>query len=294
MSKTGGGRGSNQYGPHGTPVGAKHRAQQNNTPPLTPLSLGGNRAAHANEIGPHWGDLSSIDLSGIKPTTTQRAIWRLAHRKTNLVFNDARLEGGTFTEPQVKSLLNGDPIELTDEDTANQVFALSEATDEMVAAVQDGSFSLSANMSGALHATLARFEAIDAGLIRGQGAVRTEPEGLKVNVFGDTFYAIKETDGGQNLRSLFDEGVDRVSQIKHPVLRGAAWSAYATYHQFYFDGNKRTSRLMMNGELISNGFDAIVLPAARKREYETALRDLFLDSDANPLIGFLVSCYDDR
>ena len=37
---------------------------------------------------------------------------------------------------------------------------------------------------------------------------------------------------------------------------------FGSLHQFFWDGNKRTARLMMNGILLSEGYDAISIPAA--------------------------------
>ena len=46
-----------------------------------------------------------------------------------------------------------------------------------------------------------------------------------------------------------------------------AYFLFGALQQFYFDGNKRTSRFMMNGILMSNGFDAISEPAARLQDF---------------------------
>lgn len=82
--------------------------------------------------------------------------------------------------------------------------------------------------------------------------------------------------------------LDRVHRIRHPVIRSISYSTLATYSQLYFDGNKRTSRYMMDGELMSNGFDAIAIPASREREYHESLAVLFREADASQHSRFLL------
>ncbi|HET9970306.1 MAG TPA: hypothetical protein VFQ68_18880 [Streptosporangiaceae bacterium] len=60
--------------------------------------------------------------------------------------------------------------------------------------------------------------------------------------------------------------------------------------QSYFDGNKRTARYMMNGHLMSHGFDAISVPAARRHEFNAGMAEFFTTKDGTGMFRFLVSC----
>jgi hypothetical protein len=42
-----------------------------------------------------------------------------------------------------------------------------------------------------------------------------------------------------------------------------AFYLFGALQQFFFGGNRRTSRFMMNGALMSKGIDAVSIPAAR-------------------------------
>ena len=68
------------------------------------------------------------------------------------------------------------------------------------------------------------------------------------------------------------------------------YAAPATRTQFYFDGNKRTARLMMSGELMAHGFDVVSIPNARRLEYNVALDELFTTDSATALMRFTASC----
>ncbi len=51
--------------------------------------------------------------------------------------------------------------------------------------------------------------------------------------------------GAANLKGIFDEGVNAlVTEVPDPRERGMAFFLFGALQQFYFDGNKRTSRFM--------------------------------------------------
>lgn len=72
---------------------------------------------------------------------------------------------------------------------------------------------------------------------------------------------------------------------------GATWAAFATYQQFYLDGNKRTGRYGMNAVLMSHGFDAILIPEHLKAQYEDVLVKSYRTGDLMPHIDFLLGLY---
>ena len=60
-----------------------------------------------------------------------------------------------------------------------------------------------------------------------------------------------------------------------------------------FDGNKRTSRFMMNGVLMSHGIDAISIPAAKAHEFNEKMVRFYLSKDATEMMDFLIRCHPD-
>lgn len=66
---------------------------------------------------------------------------------------------------------------------------------------------------------------------------------------------------------------------------------FGAMHQFFYDANKRTSRLIMNGILLANGYDALVIDARKRHEYNLAMLALYEHRDGNPAIRFLLDCY---
>jgi len=133
---------------------------------------------------------------------------------------------------------------------------------------------------------IARYEAIEAGVLRGAGTVTG---GGMVHAMGRCFQAPQSP---ERLVQLFDEGVRYAAGDGHPLANATTWAAWATYYQFYFDGNKRTARHVMNLALMSQGFDAIMVRESDRRAYNEALTEMFTTGSTVPYAQFLVDRYD--
>jgi prophage maintenance system killer protein len=98
--------------------------------------------------------------------------------------------------------------------------------------------------------------------------------------------------GGANLDDVFRLGVDALTaEVPDPFERGAAFFLFGALQQFFFDGNKRTSRFMMNGILLSHGIDAISISAAKAQAFNEKMIRFYLDRDGSEMMRFLVDCH---
>jgi hypothetical protein len=100
----------------------------------------------------------------------------------------------------------------------------------------------------------------------------------------------RSTSKAARLREHFADLVEYLSTVSDARRRALIYFASATRRQFYFDGNKRTARLMMVGELMSNSYDLVSVPYSRKLEFNNALDVLFDQDDATELLRFLSTC----
>ncbi len=171
----------------------------------------------------------NFDVTQFTEKSLERAILRLRARKANLVFNDSRLEGSPFTEPEVVTLIEGGDIDGADDFEVNRVLAISEATDRMIEMVSTGRFSMSKSTSDQLHSLVGEFESLDAGRFRGEGAVSSG--GGAVNALGEHFRGPAPGVGGERLRTIYADGLERLSQYGHPAVRGTAYATFATYNR---------------------------------------------------------------
>lgn len=239
------------------------------------------------DLGFSW-DSSAVDWDALPEMEVPRALARFKHQLAEHVWDAAALEGNPFTFPEVQTLLEGMTVgghKLEDE---KQVLALTESTRLVHDVVANGTFTPTKDVSDRIHGVVAPHEAIEAGHFRGEGHVRGG--GLvSLGEFG-SFQATGCEDGGAGLREEYDRGTAHLETLSHPVERALAYFCLGTRRQFYFDGNKRTSRLMMNGMLMSSGHDAISIPFARRLEFNQHLISLYADADATALMEFIVDC----
>ena len=231
---------------------------------------------------------AAIDFSRINQVGSDKARTRFRSSLPDLIWNAAALEGNNFTLPEVRTLLDGVTIGGKSLEDAEQILALSEGYSMVDELVRDGDYVMSKQVSDRLHGLVARHEAIESGHFRGEGSVNG---GGHVQLsHGGTYSPTEQNEGGANLIEEFDGLLEYLGSLPDPRERSLAYFAGATRRQFYFDGNKRTARLMMTGELLSNGYDAVDVPFARKLEFNIALDVLFDKADGTQLMAFLASC----
>ena len=248
-------------------------------------------AADSALLREHTGivwNASTIEWDRLTTTTPERARFRFRASLPDLVWNAAALEGNTFTLPEVRTLLEGVTVggkPLADEE---QVLALSQAYSDLDQLVGRSAFSLRKDVSDALHCTVAAKEAIESGHFRGEGSV---VGGGSVRLANGGFVAgVEHGVDGRALIDRFDSLVRFLETLPDPRERAVAYFAAATRSQFYFDGNKRTARLMMTGVLMSAGIDAVNIPYSRRLEFNRSLDELFESDDATSLMRFIVDC----
>lgn len=206
----------------------------------------------------------------------------------DFVWNTVALEGNNFTLPEVKTLLDGVTVGGRRLEDQEQILALSEAFNLVVDLVRSGHFSLSKETSDRIHAMIARHEAIESGHFRGEGSVTG---GGAVRLMrGGTVEGDPHGNDGRVLLADYRNLQAALSSLGDPAERALAYFSSASRSQFYFDGNKRTARLMMAGELMSHDLEAINIPYARQLQLNEALDEMFDTDDATRLMRFLISC----
>lgn len=96
--------------------------------------------------------------------------------------------------------------------------------------------------------------------------------------------------GAQELNQIFTDGVSQIKGLE-PFEGALAMFLFGAYFQFFFDGNKRTSRHMMNGWLMQHGYNPISIPAARAMEFNAKMVRFYHSKDASEMMAFLADCY---
>ena len=249
------------------------------------------RAEKLGLLGIDW-DWSGVDFVAIGGRNDTVAVERsLARFRANLaviVWDAARLEGNNFALPEVRTLLDGVTVEGKRIEDQQQVLALNEAYNELERLVRTGDFRLTKQVSDKLHSLVARHEAIESGRFRGEGSVNG---GGSVRLSsGGVVDGREHGKGGLRLVEAFNDLMDYLDGVDDPRQKALLYAASATRHQFYFDGNKRTAKLMASGVLMSAGFDAISVPFSRLYEQNVSLDRLFSTDDATSYMNLFADC----
>jgi len=237
------------------------------------------------DTGITWDE---FDYAAISTSTVERSRHRFRAALPELIWNTAALEGNNFTLPEVKTLLEGVTVGGKKMDDENQIVALSKAYNRLDELVGAGKFALTKEVTDELHGLTARHEAIESGKFRGEGAA-TGGGNVRLST-GGVVEGTPHGPGGTFLTRHYDDLIRRLSSFQDARERALLYFASATRRQFHFDGNKRTARLMMTGELMAHGFDIVSIPYARQLEFNNALDTLFSTDDATEILRFLTTC----
>lgn len=189
------------------------------------------------------------------------------------VFDIAKLEGSPYTLPQVQTLLEGITVGGKRLEDQQLVLNQKNSLQRLIELVLNNQFNLDKQTFCDLH----RLVAFEEALVWGE--FRTD----KVSIAG-THY---RPPPANQLDDIFTDVVTYVNQIQHPLEQALLFFLLGSLAQFFFDGNKRTSRLMMNGLLLSQGIDAISIPAKEKQSFNTQMIRFYNTQKADNMLRFL-------
>ena len=223
--------------------------------------------------------------------STARVCFRFHRMLPEFVWDAGVLEGNPFTFPEVKTLLDGVTVGGHRVCDQEQILNLAESSRLLLAAVKGGRFKLDKATFCELHASVARNEALEWGHFRGEGQETRYTPDVALGERG-RYTPLPTVAGAPELNRVFADGLRALAeQVAQPFEKAAAFFLFGALQQFFFDGNKRTSRLMMNGALMSNGVDAISIPAARAKEFNDKMVRFYLGRDATEMLSFLLDCH---
>lgn len=201
------------------------------------------------------------------------------------------LEGNPFTFPEVKTLLEGVTVGGRKVADQEQVLNLSEGAKRLLAMVKANEFRLTKAIFVEFHSIVARNEVLEWGVFRGEGQETHYTPDVSLGDLG-RYTPRAATAGAVELNTTFVQGVAALDKsVKSPFEKAAAFFLFGALQQFFFDGNKRTSRFMMNGILMSNGIDALSVPAAKAQAFNEKMVRFYLTKDATEMMAFLVDCH---
>jgi prophage maintenance system killer protein len=220
-----------------------------------------------------------------------RVAFRFSRMLPEYVWDAGVLEGNPFTFPEVKTLLECVTVggrKLSDQE---QILNLADSSKYLLDLVKRGSFKLDKETFCALNARVARHETLEWGHFREEGAEVAYTPDVALGERG-RFTPLPTEKDARQLNEVFARGIRALAEdVANPFERATAFFLFGSLQQFFFDGNKRTSRFMMNGLLMGEGIDAISIPAVRAAEFNSRMVDFYTSRNATPMMAFVLDCH---
>lgn len=162
------------------------------------------------------------------------------------------------------------------------------AAKHLIQMLKGNAFTLSKQTFCDLQAMVAENEALEWGILRGEGnIISTTSVSLS---HGRMYYPHPTLSGAPILNLVLANSLSYLSELP-PFERALVVFLFGAFQQFFYDGNKRSSRLMMNGILLLHGIQAISIPVSRESEFNNLMVDFYISADATAMIRFLVDCH---
>lgn len=241
-------------------------------------------------LGFRWDRSTVPDC--IPAHSIERVCFRFHKMLPEFVWDAGVLEGNPFTYPEVKTLLDGITIGGRKISDQEQILSLAQSSKRLLAMVKNGQFELSKPIFTELNGIVARNEALEWGVFRGEGQYKDyTPPDVALGEQG-RYTPLPTLPDAPELNRVFREGVAELAECL-PFERATAFFLFGALQQFFFDGNKRTSRFMMNGVLMSHGIDAISVPAAKAQEFNEKMVRFYLSKDATEMMDLIAECHPD-
>ena len=93
-----------------------------------------------------------------------------------------------------------------------------------------------------------------------------------------------------DLPLLFDTMVKRANATSHVQDKAVRVFLDCARNQYFYDGNKRTGQLLMNGLLLSDGQGFISIPARLALDYNSKMVLFYDTGEDSEIRGFLMQC----
>ena len=210
----------------------------------------------------------------------KRALFLAEKMRVDYVFHTVALEGNPMTLPEVKTLIDGITVGGRKVSDAEQVLNINESLSYLLQQVRSNHFQLDKQTACAIQNLVARNEALTWGKFR------------------DSYVSIGGTDytppQHELLDSLFEQGRTELLKEEDIVLRAFLTFLWGSLHQFFYDGNKRTSRLLASGILLTHGLPPFMIHSKDQLIYNQTMKEFYDHQEATQALIWLYSYYTEQ
>jgi Fic family protein len=237
-------------------------------------------------IGFNW-DRTIIPTDFAKIYTPEQTCMMLKRMLPDYVFDVAVMEGNEFTYPEVKTLLEGVTVgghKISDHD---QIMNIAEGLELLRTKVKNNTFTFDKATFCEFQNIFGQGEALECGHFRGEGDELNYTPDVGLGLQG-RYTPIATEKGAPLLNNTWKNAKTALNQyVKNPLEKGVIFFLHGAMQQYFFDANKRSSRAMMNGILMSNGIEAITIPAVKRQEFNEKMVNFYISKNGTEMIKFM-------
>lgn len=190
------------------------------------------------------------------------------------VFDTSQLENNPITFPEVKTLLDGITIGGHKVSDVEQILNIKNAWMILLGLLKNEHFVPSKRIFHQINAAIAKDEALYAGSFRNGS----------VGIAGTKNY---KAPNHEELDHIFESDIHNILDRFTPIEQAIRIFLWGSLNQFYWDGNKRTARIIANGILINEGIGIFNIKAADILEFNTLMIDFYDTCKADNIVKFL-------
>jgi Fic family protein len=202
---------------------------------------------------------------------TKQACFVCLKNLPSLVWNAMTvLERNPTTLPQTETILKGRTVAGLSIDQMMQVKRFGDAMKTMVKIVQNGNFSINLKTACMMHEITGAEEALEWGVLRKQ----------QVHISNVDYIP----PAPEILSDITNKGFETICKMNNPLQQAISTFMFISKTQCFFDANKRTASVMMNGILLSNGIYPLMILQENADAFDEKIKTLYDYSDPNPLI----------
>lgn len=223
--------------------------------------------------GMHWS-IGAFDFDIPFIGDTEKATYIFNQNLVDITWNCMRtLEQNPSTLPQTRTILNGKSVDGLDVNDLLQVKNYGDGARELVRLLRAGEFGVNIGTACALHRFVGFKDALEWGTLRNLNTGIHDVEYVPPSF--------------EKLPSLAEKGFEFLtSEVKDPKEQAVAVFLFMARTQFFFDANKRTASLMMNGCLMLNGYWPITVLNQESVEFHQKLEQFYESGNADEMMAF--------
>ena len=209
----------------------------------------------------------------IPPYEVKTLIYLAKKNLPDTIYNMANLEGNTYTYPEVQTLLDGITIGGHKVSEEQQIYDLKKSWEYLFAIIKHP-IELNQDLFNCFNDIIAKNEALVSGKFR-TGQVR----------IGGTEYIPPKA---EDLQLIFSNELENIiNRCNSKTELSLELFLFGALNQFYFDGNKRTGRMVANSILLSEGQGILNIKAKDKLEFNTLMIEFYDTLEADNICAFL-------